>query len=282
MIIKKLILDKYIKDFKEISNINNNLSFDKINDIVSKTQNKELKLISKKLLLEVFTKVKSKDMLVKKLRSVMGKHFKTRYLNTVNSLDPEHDQIYISRLKSRSLQKRKQTLAESIKSSIIILLLKEHMKTTIDNDLLDNLDFNSLIRLSLAKGGEDIKVPTYYEVEKSIAEVYYSYLRLFEGLTEDDALTKTKKDLDIGIKRIEAREGYSKIALLYSKEVRNEGSDINSTFINLLNLLKKLQRKLEDSVSNIETPKDFMVVYNDVTNSFLELTRSLSQIKGLV
>jgi hypothetical protein len=69
--------------------------------------------------------------------------------------------------------------------------------------------------------------------------------------------------------------------MIFSNELRRTSSSINDMFGNLLEVVSKMQKKLENSIDNISTNESFLKMYNDINKSFLKLTRALSSVGGL-
>jgi hypothetical protein len=137
----KNLVEKYISDFKKIKGKNKSLSFDEVNEIVNKLDliKDKPKLIKEELLLDVLVDKSKKNKVISKLiKLLQGKIF-VSYPLVKEKIDSSKDQYLISRLKTTKIKRVNQTLDKSIKSIVIISLLREYMKRTIDDNLINLL-----------------------------------------------------------------------------------------------------------------------------------------------
>lgn len=195
-------------------------------------------------------------------------------LGRVRNVDIQLDRLF----KDKVYVSKTLTIYESIRSLLLVTFLSMQLRSVMDESILNALDFCSLVRMSMIKGGESFKVPTYTEVEAVLASTYFFYLKDFEGLSEEVALGRVKKDLQIDIKYRELRSYYNSLAMLYSKEIHRDSTPLAQVLKKLTTLIQDLQERLKESVSNVQDSEEFLRMYKDVNKSFLALSRGLGGV----
>ena len=167
--------------------------------------------------------------------------------------------------------------SEAVQATITSMIMSLGFEHMLDKEVTQALDLNSLIRLSIFKGGQTIVVPTYEEVEQVIASAYFYYLRTYEGLDDNKAQRAVRKQLDIDIETPILNKHYKVLTHMFGNELE-DNSSIAETFKSLMTDLKALQVNLKQASANIESGDEFVKVYAGVNKAMLDLTRGLSKL----
>ena len=199
------------------------------------------------------------------------------YSNKMKLLDKASPYV-LDRISKREKQIRSHELSANIKTVTLGTFIKKLMDDHIDGRLVETLDYNSLVRVSLAHGGKNLEIPHYDKVEGLLANAYYSYLVIVEDCTKDQALSRTYKELGIKVSRKTAREDLARLALVFVKEMKDENSDMVKLFDSLLDVVSELQEKLRASLKDIKSAGQVLKVYSDVNKSFMALTKTLQKL----
>jgi len=199
------------------------------------------------------------------------------YSNKMKLLDNASPYI-LDRISKREKQIRSNELSVNIKTAIISTFIRNLMNDHIDRRLVETLDYNSLVRVSLAHGGKNLEIPHYDKVEGLLANAYYAYLIIVEDCTKDQALSRTYKELGIQVSRKTSREDLARLALVFVKEMKDENSDMVKLFDSLLDVVSELQEKLRASLKDIKDAGQVLKVYSDVNRSFMILTKTLQKL----
>lgn len=199
---------------------------------------------------------------------------KRRRLRKATNLDVQLDRL----LKGKVYVSQHHSIYGSIKSLLLVTLLQMNLAKNIDQRLLNSMDFSSLVRTSMSMGGEEVRIPTYNEVEAVIASAYYFYLRNYEGVLEVDARKKVKDDLQIDIGYGQLNQYYNSLLLLYSKEMKRDSTPIVKMLGKISNLIQDIQEKSKEAVMNINSSEEFLSMYKDVNKTFMALSRGMSKL----
>lgn len=167
--------------------------------------------------------------------------------------------------------------SEAVQATITSIIMSLGFERMIDKEVVQALDLNSLIRLSILKGGQTITIPTYEEVEQVIASAYFYYLRTYEGMRDDYAQRAVKKQLDIDVETTVLNKHYKILTHMFGNELEDNPS-IAETFKALMSDLKTLQANLKQASANIQSGDEFVKVYAGVNTAMLNLTRGLSKL----
>lgn len=270
---------KFLKLFRKIYREDDSRSFDDIVDLVIlrmsqvKThvlteQEARSARVSNETLKEVDSKIK------KKIKSLGITE------QIIDFASEDEYNYFLERVAVSDTVIKEQNLYSSVKSTILLIFMKQMIDMTIDKDLTDTVDFNSLSRLSLRAGGTSIEIPTYDQVENILAYSYYAYLILVEDISQDKASVVVKKKLGHSVSVKKAKPYLSKLAMVLSQETYQEKLNVRETFDTLLDVVGDLQEKLKNSLESLDDPEEILKVYTDVSNSFLVLTKAVSKIYG--
>lgn len=286
----------YERLFKVIrKQVPDNFSFEEINDKIESLHKKRVKipnLVNSKLFWEsllqgdterVVPRLKeklkalnnipyNKKQIAEILLKINGQKKERLRIGKSENIEVQLDRLFWD----RKYISQHQNISETIKSLLMTGLLNMQLTNYVDDKILNSLDFSSLVRLSMTKGGETIDVPTYSEVELILASTYFFYLKQFEGLSNESAAKKVEKDLQMELDWATLREYYNSLALLYSKELHVDSTPILKVLEKVTHLIQDLQTRLGEAVLNIDTSEGFLKTYKDINKAFLTLSRGLS------
>jgi hypothetical protein len=151
-----------------------------------------------------------------------------------------------------------------------------NFQTKIDTDVLTAIDFGSLVRLSMLCGGQSIEVPTWDELEHSIATVYYQYLIQYKQLSSARAITAVEKDLGIKIKdKRKLNKDCGVLLKMLNTELDTPSSPVVSQFSAVLNQLQSIQEKLEQSIEQVKDPATVLALYKEINENILNITNGI-------
>lgn len=172
--------------------------------------------------------------------------------------------------------KQGSTVTDLTRSHLIGVMLMLNFQTKIDTDVLTAIDFGSLIRLSMLCGGQTIEVPTWNELEHTIATVYYQYLIQYKQMSSDTAVTSVEKDLGIRIKdRRRLNKDCGVLLKMLSTELDTPSSPVVSQFSTVLSQLQSIQERLEQSIEQVRDPAMVLALYKEINENILNITNGI-------
>jgi len=203
---------------------------------------------------------------------------------TVKDVQPEVEHLanvlkaVVHRLYSVSNIATKQgsSVTDLTRSHLIGVMLMLNFQTKIDPQVLTAIDFGSLVRLSMLCGGQTIEIPTWDELEHTIAVVYYQYLIQYKQLSPARAVTAVEKDLGIRIKnKTRLNKDCGVLLKMLNTELDTPSSPVVSQFSAVLSQLQSIQERLEQSISQVKDPAMILKLYKEINENILNLTSSI-------
>ena len=168
------------------------------------------------------------------------------------------------------------SVTDLTRSHLIGVLLMLNFQTKIDSQVLTAIDFGSLIRLSMLCGGQTVEIPTWDELEHSIAVVYYQYLIQYKQLSQDRAVTAVAKDLGIKIKdRRKLNKDCGVLLKMLNTELDTPSSPVVTQFSAVLSQLQSIQERLERSIEQVEDPATVLALYKEINSNILNITNGI-------
>lgn len=172
--------------------------------------------------------------------------------------------------------KQEGSVTDLTRSHLTGVMLMLNFQTKIDPDVLTAIDFGSLVRLSMLCGGQSIQVPTWDELEHSIATVYYQYLIQYKQLSSVRAIKTVEKDLGIKIKdKTRLNKDCGVLLKMLSTELDTPSSPVVSQFSSVLKQLQSIQERLEQSIEQVKDPATILELYKEVNCNILNITESI-------
>ena len=273
-------VEAYLKGFKKVRDNLETQDFDKVSDVVCSTVLLKSALVTYEEL---------EDCKVSQTRTLIVLH---RVRNAVTSLCMASEAKYLDKIcdssqgdawilnRAEKLRRTPQAMGfyENMRSVVLVYFIRELMEKKIDRNLMEALDFNSLVRISLRSGGSSVSIPSFNKVESILAHSYYAYLVLVESRTKEYAVEMVKKELDITVEPARAQKDLAKLAIVLDREMKDDNSDMTTLINNALEAMITIQEKLKECLKDVKGVDDVMKLYQDVNKSFLSVTKVLAKL----
>ncbi len=165
---------------------------------------------------------------------------------------------------------------------VVSMMLMLSFGTKTNDKLLTSLDFNSLVRLSILCGGETVTIPTWAELEETLAVVYYQYLIQYRKMEKPQALKTVRQDLHIEISAKQANKDVRILLKLMDTELNRASSPVTTQLEDVINRLESLQQVLEKSIKEVEDPDTIIDLYREINESIVALAAGLVGNTGFI
>jgi hypothetical protein len=174
------------------------------------------------------------------------------------------------------------------------LYLASILSSERDKRLYVSLDLANLYRLSLAYGGDTLRVPTLEELEELISTAKVSYEILSSNLCDANKIRrirdKIRDDYDVFVRFDKLSENVKGVFRYLSTEIMDPSvADDNSLVDSLFTLssrsdkiINKILDRMEDTLATVDKSDDLIKVYKEMVENLTLSLNLMTNVKSLM